>query len=272
MLKTDFICILTSGYTVDGREVSAKTVEEMAESYNPEIYNARINIEHNQYGSKLGSVLSLKAEDFGDKKKLFAELKPNDFFLYLNQGGQKLHTSVEFVPNFAKTGKAYLTGLAVTDSPASLGTTEIKLSINGQNAETFSTGEVIEPVNKPIFSLKNPFKEDNGMDKAAMELMTQMQDQLAQITTSVQGLTDKVSQLTAKPTEENPKEEPKGEESQSVPESEELTAIKQQLTELTTELSEAKKQIEKIGNETDEVFRHQATGGSDQDKDQEVIL
>lgn len=35
---------------------------------------------------------------------------------------QKVYTSIEVDENFAKTGSAYLIGLAVTDSPASLGT------------------------------------------------------------------------------------------------------------------------------------------------------
>lgn len=272
MLKTEFICILTSGFTADGREVSAKVVEEMAESYDPTVYNARINIEHRDYGTILGSVLSLKAEDFGDQKKLFAELKPNDFFLYLNQQGQKLHTSAEIVFDFAKTGKAYLTGLAVTDSPASLGTTEIKLSVNGQQAKAFSSGEVIEPETKSIFSLKNPFKEDNSMDKAALEIVTQMQEQLALTTKAVQGLEAQVSKLIAKPTddgkqEDKPTEKP-SEELNS--DSQALEEVKKELLALTESMSETKALLTKISNETDEEFRHQATGGSDNET--EVVL
>jgi hypothetical protein len=40
----------------------------------------------------------------------------------INKKGQKLFTSCEIAPNFAGTNRAYLVGLAVTDSPASLGT------------------------------------------------------------------------------------------------------------------------------------------------------
>lgn len=39
-----------------------------------------------------------------------------------------LHTACEYKEEFAGSGKAYLTGLALTDSPASLGTTQIHLS------------------------------------------------------------------------------------------------------------------------------------------------
>ena len=37
--------------------------------------------------------------------------------------GKKIYTSMEIVRPFADTGKAYLAGLAITDTPASLGTT-----------------------------------------------------------------------------------------------------------------------------------------------------
>jgi hypothetical protein len=55
-------------------------------------------------------------------------LKPNQKLLWLNDQGEKLFTSIEIWPNFAGTGKAYLTGLAVTDEPASLGTQELYFS------------------------------------------------------------------------------------------------------------------------------------------------
>ena len=40
----------------------------------------------------------------------------------MNKAGQKIYTSIEMHPKFADTDEAYLTGLGVTDSPASLGT------------------------------------------------------------------------------------------------------------------------------------------------------
>src|SRR5262249_53208173 len=41
---------------------------------------------------------------------------------------QKVFTSIEVSPEFADSGKAYLFGLAVTDSPASLGTSMLAFS------------------------------------------------------------------------------------------------------------------------------------------------
>lgn len=39
-------CIGTSGKTVDGRDIKPEWLEQAAEDYNPELYGARINVEH----------------------------------------------------------------------------------------------------------------------------------------------------------------------------------------------------------------------------------
>jgi hypothetical protein len=78
----------------------------------------------------LGDVLSLRTQtvsiEVGGKTEqrlaLFAEIEALDPLVAMNKAGQKLYTSIEISPNFAGTNKAYLVGLAVTDSPASLGT------------------------------------------------------------------------------------------------------------------------------------------------------
>ena len=43
---TDWRIIAMSGKTADGREISARHLQEMASQYNPEKYAARINLEH----------------------------------------------------------------------------------------------------------------------------------------------------------------------------------------------------------------------------------
>ncbi|MGX2949362.1 GPO family capsid scaffolding protein [Ursidibacter sp. B-7004-1] len=130
-LKTEFVCIATAGATVDGRVISEQDLFDMAESYNPETYQALIWLEHYRWFGNLGEVLGLKAEKVGDKVKLFAELRPTAELVELNQNSQKVFTSIEIMPNFANTGKAYLGGLAVTDSPASTGTTRLNFSARG---------------------------------------------------------------------------------------------------------------------------------------------
>lgn len=126
------------GATTDGRTIERSWLEEMAASYSPNTYGARINVEHikglspdSQFGA-YGDVLALKTDEVeinGEKKlALFAQIQPNEALLALNKKGQKIYTSMEIQPKFANTGKAYLVGLAVTDSPASLGTEALEFS------------------------------------------------------------------------------------------------------------------------------------------------
>ena len=124
-LKTDFICIATSGYTVDGRQITAQELHEMAETYDPEHYTANLWPEHRRYFN-CGEVLEVKAEEQENGEvKLFAKIAPNQQLIDFNRDGQKLFTSVEIAENFRNSGKAYLSGLGVTDSPASVGTTKL---------------------------------------------------------------------------------------------------------------------------------------------------
>lgn len=130
--KTDWRVIGVSGETADGRTISAKELQEMAEQYDPEIYGARINLEHmnflfpNYSPGGYGDVIELKAEPWTKdetKTALLAKLNITDTLQKLWDSGQKIYTSMEITPRFADTKKAYLTGLAITDTPASLGTT-----------------------------------------------------------------------------------------------------------------------------------------------------
>lgn len=129
--KTDWRVIGVSGETADGRTISSKELQEMAEQYDPEIYGARINLEHMNFlfpdfAGGYGDVIELKAEPWAKdetKTALLAKLNITDSLQKLWDSGQKIYTSMEITPRFADTKKAYLTGLAITDTPASLGTT-----------------------------------------------------------------------------------------------------------------------------------------------------
>lgn len=64
---TDWRIIGVSGDTVDGRQISADDLKQMAESYDPAVYGARINLEHCYFtfpgwAGGYGDVLELKAE------------------------------------------------------------------------------------------------------------------------------------------------------------------------------------------------------------------
>ena len=64
---TDWRIVGVSGDTIDGRLINAQELEEMAAQYDPEIYGARINLEHvnfllPDYAGGYGDVLELKTE------------------------------------------------------------------------------------------------------------------------------------------------------------------------------------------------------------------
>lgn len=131
--KSKWVVVATEGATTDGRAIHREWIEQMAEQYDPKnTYGARINLEHlrwryfdkgDAHSHSYGDVLAIKAQERDDGKlQLLAELAPTESLIELVKQKQKVYTSVEINPNFADTGKAYLVGLAVTDSPASLGT------------------------------------------------------------------------------------------------------------------------------------------------------
>lgn len=130
--KSKWFRVAVAGDTTDGREIQPEWIVQMAQTYNLNTYGARVNLEHIKgispdgiFGA-YGDVIALKTEKVNingeQKDALFAQIQPNENLIAINQKNQKIYTSIEVDENFAKTGQAYLVGLAVTDSPASLGT------------------------------------------------------------------------------------------------------------------------------------------------------
>lgn len=131
--RSKWFRVAVEGSTTDGRQIQRNWIEEMAANYNRAVYGARIWMEHlrglfpESPLRAYGDVTALKAEEIdlaGEKRlALFAQIEPTDDLVHMvNVLKQKVYTSVEVTEKFAHTGKAYLLGLAVTDSPASLGT------------------------------------------------------------------------------------------------------------------------------------------------------
>lgn len=142
MAKTRFFRVAVEGATTDGRTISRDWIEQMAAGYNPATYTARINCEHIKGFSPegpfnaYGSVIALKAENIDleldgktvKRLALFAQIDANDNLVSTVKAGQKIFTSIEISPNFAQTGSAGLVGLAITDTPASLGCEALSFS------------------------------------------------------------------------------------------------------------------------------------------------
>lgn len=141
-MKTKPFLLATAGSTVDGREIDAKMLEEMASSYDPATYCARLNIEHIRGLSgegpfrAYGDIVSLSTGEvdvnFNGKTEkrtaLYGVLDVTDDAKKLTDAGQKLYPSIEIEPNFAGKGFAYCMGTALTDSPASIATERLKFN------------------------------------------------------------------------------------------------------------------------------------------------
>lgn len=134
--------VAVSGWTADKREITVQELVDCAETYKLSVYTAVIWDEHDREPGSLGTVYAVRLVDDDPELgpgqvALEVQLKPNDDLLYLNDRGKKLFSSVEITPDFANSGRFYLTGLAVTDSPASLGTQELYFSKRASNGNRY---------------------------------------------------------------------------------------------------------------------------------------
>ncbi|WP_460198307.1 GPO family capsid scaffolding protein [Klebsiella variicola] len=156
--------VAVSGNTVDGREIQPQHLRDAAANYNLSVYAARVNIEHflspypgSDFGA-MGDVTALSTEDITEgplagRTALYAEIDPSDRMVQMTDKGQKVYSSIELAPQFALNGKAYVVGLAMTDTPASLGTDRLKfaaqqrasvMAFNNQQGEPPMFTEAIE--------------------------------------------------------------------------------------------------------------------------------
>ncbi|PJO78803.1 phage capsid protein [Neisseria brasiliensis] len=144
-IQEKWFCIGQSGATVDGRQIEPQMLTQAAESYNPDTYTAVLNVEHyrpffpKSEMSGLGSVLELKAETADGVTKLYARIDPTEKTIQMMKDREKVFTSMELQKNFADTGKTYLVGLALTDSPAALGTSMLKFSLAADRDQILSS-------------------------------------------------------------------------------------------------------------------------------------
>ncbi|MCL7797940.1 GPO family capsid scaffolding protein [Pasteurella multocida] len=265
-LITDFVCVATSGNTIDGRHIDAQDLKDMAETYDPEKYTAVIWWEHWRWRN-FGRVVEVKAEDGEEgKTRLYARIAPSLEMIELNKDGQGLFTSIEITPNFANTGKAYLSGLAFTDQPASLGTTQLNFSkrIKDENVKvgnceqldfskiTFTEDETRENLLNKFFNLgkklfsteevataENPAINPDNNNKKEEKEMTE--EQFNKLIGAVQGLGAKIDQHFSVPQPTEPAEKPKTEEkpAETGVTAEQFNKLMQQVEDLGNKFNQA---------------------------------
>ncbi|KMW71149.1 hypothetical protein TI10_22420 [Photorhabdus luminescens subsp. luminescens] len=174
MPKSKFFRVAVEGGTTDGREIKRQDIIDMAETYDPTVFGARVNIEHIKSilpdgPFKIqGDVADARYSEITDgalkgKLALEVQIDPTAELVDTNRARQKVYSSIEMHPALPATGRAYLCGLAVTDNPASLGTEMLKFC--GQ-----------QPVN-PYAQRKN-FPE--ALFSAVEETLIEFEEQTAQ--------------------------------------------------------------------------------------------
>ena len=265
-LKTDFICIATSGYTVDGRQITAQELHEMADSYDPEYYTANLWPEHRRWFN-MGQVVEVKAEENEKgETELFAVIAPNQELIEQNRAGQYLFTSIEIAPNFRNSGKAYLSGLGVTDSPASVGTTKLNFFNTEQKDSVFSDfikvdfsiKEDIE--DKALRTLANAFRKlfshsaqtadekTNPENNNNKEDYSMDQKQVDQIVAAVNGLGAKIdSHFSAQPQPTEPQEPEKPKDGETVSK-EEFSKLQKEFNALSEKFNALNKEVTPVPN------------------------
>jgi hypothetical protein len=207
--QSKFFRIALEGSTTDGRNIDRAWITQMAKNYNPEIYGARINLEHirgtvpdgpfKAYGDVLGLEAREETGELAGKLGLYAQIAPTDDLVAMTKAKQKIYTSCEIDPSFADTKQAYLVGLAVTDSPASLGTSILSFAAQNpadspfahrkQNKDNLFTAAVdvelvLEEVAAPKISIFARVAEllgkKSGVDNTRFADLTQAVEALAQ--------------------------------------------------------------------------------------------
>ncbi|NCF07970.1 GPO family capsid scaffolding protein [Kosakonia sp. MH5] len=183
--------VAVSGATVDGREIKPEHLHDAAANYNPEVYGARVNIEHylspypgSDFGA-MGDVTALSAEDIttgplAGRTALYAEIEASDRMKQMTDKGQKVYSSIELHPQFALNGKAYVMGLAMTDTPASLGTERLKFAAQQRAQVMVFNNQQAEP---PMFT--------EAIEAEMIELSGQRSDESKQWFSRVMGILGK---------------------------------------------------------------------------------
>jgi len=214
-LLTDWLCIATEGDTVDERKIYRQWIIDMGETYNFNHYGARIWPEHTRDWGSFGEVRDVMWQDGEDGlARLYAKISPNMNLIYANREGQMVYFSIEPEENWRGSGKTYLKGLAVTDRPASIGTTRLQFSQRNLSKQgyyacaitsdrKFKQEKVMKTPWQNYFGLKPKVFEETtedtptGDDKLAAlaEAVNDIETQVGLIAEQVQAVTEAVDKI-----------------------------------------------------------------------------
>ncbi|WGO84683.1 GPO family capsid scaffolding protein [Arsenophonus apicola] len=184
--KSKPVRICVEGATTDGRTVQRHWLTEIEKNYDPNVYGARINLEHLNYEwmPRFGDVESVYTEEIKTgalkgKLALYAKLSPTDELIKMNQKRQKVYTSVEISPKFSDTEQAYLVGLAVTDNPASLGNEMLQFSHNSSASPLSERKQAKDNVFTSVEETLIEFVEEKSTELTAPSLFTRVVEMLS---------------------------------------------------------------------------------------------
>lgn len=253
MPKSKPLRLAVEGMSTDGRPIERQDLIDMASDYDPKVYTARVDLEHiksvhpESSFRAYGDVLNLSTEEIKDgplagKMALYGAIDGTDDLVALNKKRQKVFPSIQYHPTSTLTGKAYLFGLAMTDTPASYGTEMLefcsKAKTNPLAGRKLADGCVIvESDEEMTLEFLEDKPSDGGMQffsrvKALLtgetsqrkEDTSQLQQAVLAIAESQKETLDKLTSLSAGTGEA---EKLRGE----------VTTLKDELTALTQQLS-----------------------------------
>lgn len=257
------------GMTLNGFPVEREHIEQMAQDYDLNLYCGRVNLDHikslfpdtqfrsyslitavntvelteGELAGKLGLEVTIDVDDLKD-----------EFIVNLNKTGQKIFSSIEYYPSFPQTKRAYLTGLALTDYPAAVGSRPIELSAISRGLPT--QGNLYTASLETSCNLLEQQQADHKVDKeAGNKFLSTVKNWLGLERNHNSGESANLREaieLTAQHCGSLLTEQ--GELKQQ------LTTAKQELSEVKTELSELKSQLSREDGSGEK--RPQISGGS----------
>lgn len=261
--------IATEGPTIDGRTISREWIVQMAGNYDPKVYTAVANLEH--YLSSLpdsvfgayGKVTALSTREvdvMGEKKlQLMAVVDANDKLVALQKSGQKCFASMEVLNNFIGKGVAYLSGLAFTDKPASIGTEAMKFSAAGTSGERYAFDQGIEIE----FETATPEAGETLFSKVKALLglgEKKVEDRFADLSKAIETIATSQKELLDKFTADVELIAGELQEGKAFATADDVKAIKEEQAKLTADF--AALQAKLAETDGDDTERSRATGGN----------